>query len=99
MSFIGVKKCWVWYNDESKILSLCIYRCVLDLLSTSVALVSMTILLFVYLEYLTEDSDKIKIFKKLRYKIVDAFFRNISILLFIFYYCIGVSITNNNEIV
>ena len=56
--------------------------CVLDVLRTIVALVAFTILLFVYLEYLTEDTYKLKIFKRFSYKICDAAF----ISVFQYYY-------------
>lgn len=48
--------------------------CLLDVLDSKPALLMITILLFIYLEYLTEDYYKLKIFKKIRYKLVDGLF-------------------------
>lgn len=48
--------------------------CFLDILDTKIALIVMTFLLFIYLEYLTEDYYKLKIIRKIRYKVMDAIF-------------------------
>ena len=69
--------CYGNFNHQQKVMMMYLVTylvCVLDLLRTSIALIAVTVLLFVYLEYLTEDTEKIKIFKKLRYKICDAIF-------------------------
>ena len=51
--------------------------CFLDILDSKVALILMTFLLFIYLEYLTEDYYKLKIIRKIHFKIADAIFLSI----------------------
>lgn len=48
--------------------------CFLDILDSKVALILVTFLMFVYLEYLTEDDYKLKVIRKMRYKIADGIF-------------------------
>lgn len=46
----------------------------MNILDAKVALIMMILLLFIYLEYLTEDYYKLKIVRKIHYKILDAMF-------------------------
>ncbi len=81
--------CYGNFKHQQKVMMMYLVTyvvCILDLLSTSIAIVALTILIFVYLEYLTEDSVKIKIFKKFRYKICDATF----LAIFQYYYIVFV---------
>ena len=50
---------------------------VLDIMRTIVVMPALTILLFIYLEYLTNDVEKLKIFKKFSYKVCDAVFLSV----------------------
>ncbi len=55
--------------------------CMLNILDSKAALIMTTIFVFVYFEYLTEDQIKLKVIKKINYKILDALF-----LMFFQYY-------------
>lgn len=61
--------------------------CFLNILDSKVALILMTFLLFIYLEYLTEDYYKLKIIRKLHFKIVDAIFLSIFQYYYVLFAC------------
>lgn len=56
--------------------------CLLNIMDTKWALVTATILLFIYFEYLTDDHYKLKLVKRIHYKLLDAGF----LLFFQYYY-------------
>lgn len=77
--------CYSNFNTQQRIMlmyTITYVCCLLNILDSIAALIMMTLLLFIYLEYLTEDSYKLKIVRKIHYKIVDAMF----LMIFQYYY-------------
>lgn len=77
--------CYSNFNTQQRIMlmyTITYVCCLLNILDAKVALIMMTLLLFIYLEYLTEDYYKLKIVRKIHYKILDAMF----LMIFQYYY-------------
>lgn len=77
--------CYSNFNTQQRIMlmyTITYVCCLLNILDAKVALIMMTLLLFIYLEYLTEDYYKLKIVRKIYYKILDAMF----LMIFQYYY-------------
>ncbi len=82
--------CYSNFNTQQRIMlmyTITYVCCFLNILDSKVALVMMSFLLFIYLEYLTEDYYKLKIIRKIPYKIVDSMFLMIFQYYYVFFIC------------